>query len=93
MEPFLEVRGYSLSSIKFPFRLVYYFLFFSELVVKGLSPFVKINLPAESYSIKYINMNLTFSSKKARQEIKFKPIFSPEEAKQRSLQYYKHVPL
>ncbi|XP_053394154.1 3 beta-hydroxysteroid dehydrogenase/Delta 5--_4-isomerase-like [Mercenaria mercenaria] len=93
MEPFLEVRGYRLSSIKFPFRLVYIFLLFSELVVKALSPLIKINLPAESYSVKYINMTLTFSSMRARQELGFKPIFSPEEAKQRSLLYYKHMEL
>lgn len=93
MEPFLELRGYSLSTIKFPFRLVYSLLLMSELIVKALSPLVTINLPAESYSVKYINMNISFSGQRAREELGFKPIFTPEVAKQRCLLYYKHMKL
>lgn len=93
MEPFLEVKGYRLSTFKLPFRLVHIFLLLSEFVVKALSPFVRIKLPAESYSVKYINMNLTFSRKKATKELDFQPLFSPEVAKQKSLMYYKHMEL
>lgn len=93
LSPFLEVRGFKLSTFQIPYELVYNMLVVAESVVKFLSPLVKISLPTESYSVKYINMNLYFKNTKAKEVLQFTPIFTPAEAINRSLEYYKTVKL
>ena len=93
LKPYLEVRGFKLSSFKLPFTLVYNMLVLAEMVVNFASPLVKITLPTESYSVKYINMNLYFKNTKAKEMLHFTPIFTPTEARHKSLEYYKNVKL
>ncbi|WAR23439.1 3BHS1-like protein, partial [Mya arenaria] len=93
MKPFLEARGHQLSTFKLPYNLVYYSLLFAEWIAWVISPVYKISLPAESYSVRYINMDLFFSRKKAETELGFKPIFSPKKAIQMCLKYYRDLNL
>ena len=93
MEPYLESRGFSLSRIYLPYSVVYGLLFLTELILKALSPLVKIHMKSASCSIRYINTDLYFRSEKARRMFNFTPIYSPQEAKERSLAYYKDLKL
>ncbi|KAK7088143.1 hypothetical protein V1264_022093 [Littorina saxatilis] len=93
LEPFLESRGFSLSQTYIPYSLVYWSLYVTEMVLKALSPLVKLHLKTASCSIQYINMDLYFRSEKARSVFGFTPVYSPAEAKERSLAYYKSVKL
>lgn len=93
MKPFLESRGFVLSSYKIPFSLVYWPLVFFEFVLKLLSPLVRINLQTASCSVKYVNMNLYFNGDKAQKLLEYSPLFSPSEAMKLSLNFYKHMKL
>ena len=93
MEPYLESRGFSLSRIYLPYTAVYGLLFLTELLLKALSPLVKIHMQTASCSIRYINTDLYFRSEKAQRMFNFSPVYSPQEAKERSLAYYKGLKL
>jgi len=93
MEPFLAAQGFQMSRFRLPYTPVYYGLVVAEWIAWLLSPFVHLSLPTESYSLRYINMHLYFSGRKAEQELGFKPIFSPKLSLHRSLQYYKSLKL
>ena len=93
LRPFLESRGMRLSKYKLPYFLLYNIVYVLEVIVKCLSPVVKVQLPTESYSIKYINMNLCFRGDKARKMLQFNPIFEPNVARQRCAAYYMNVNL
>ena len=93
LKPFLELRGFRLSSFHLPYDFVYNVLKLVEAVVKFLAPLVKIRLPTESYSVKYINTNLYFRNAKAKEVLKFQPIFTPSMALNNCLKYYKNVKL
>ncbi|KAH3696194.1 hypothetical protein DPMN_083659 [Dreissena polymorpha] len=93
IKPFLEIRGFKLSTFSLPYGLVYYGLLGLEWIAKLLSPIYRITLPAESYSIRYINMDLYFSREKATRELGFQPIFFPKDAIARCLSYYRDVKL
>ena len=93
LKPFLELRGFRLSSFHLPCDLIYNALVLAEAVVKFLAPFVKLSLPTESYSVKYINTNLYFRNTKAKDVLNFTPIFTPSVAINKCLNYYKNVKL
>ncbi|XP_033748087.1 3 beta-hydroxysteroid dehydrogenase/Delta 5--_4-isomerase type 4-like [Pecten maximus] len=93
MQPYLESRNYTLSSYRLPCGPVYYGLYLMELVLHLLAPLIKINLPTASCSVRYINMDLYFNGSKGRRLLGYQPLFSPQEANKKSLEYYKHVKL
>ena len=93
METFLQSRGYALSRFYIPYSVMYGLMYLVELVLKALSPLVKIHLKESSCSIRYINTDLYFCSEKAQRMFNFTPVFSPQEAMKRSLAYYKSVRL
>lgn len=93
MQPYLKCRGYSLSEYYLPFSLVYGTVYLLERLLYALSPLIKINLGTESCSLKYINMDLYFKGDKAIRMFDFHPVFSVQEAQQRSIAYYRTVEL
>ena len=93
MTPFLEIRGFTISFFALPFTPVYYVLKFLEMLVQAVSPVYKINLPSESYTVKYLNIDLYFSRNKAEKELGYRPIFTPRIAMEKSLPYYRDLKL
>ncbi|GFO44274.1 hypothetical protein PoB_007077900 [Plakobranchus ocellatus] len=93
MRPYLEARGFRLSEDRLSYTLVHSAVRVAEIVAKGLSPIYKLNLPVQSYSIMYINTSIHFRAEKARKMLGYEPIFTPSEARQASLEYYKTVDL
>lgn len=93
MEIFLKGRNYKLSKYKIPFSIVYYPVLMLEWFLHVLSPLVRIYLPIVSCSIKYINMNLHFSGKKARERLGYHPIYKPNESIEKCLDFYQNVKL
>ena len=91
--PYLESRGFSISQIRLPYTVVYGLLYLVELVLKALSPLVKIPMKATSRNIKYLNTDIYFHAAKAQRMFNFTNLYSPQEAKERSLAYYKAMKL
>lgn len=88
MEPFLHAHGFKLSNKAVPYRLAYGWMYAMELLLKALSPLVKIHLKQASCSIQYINMDLYFKPNKAKRMLKYKPPYTPAEAHECSMAYY-----
>jgi hypothetical protein len=93
MKPYLSSRGYRLSTWSIPYPITYWSLCLVEMVLWLISPLIKINLKVTSCSVRYINTDLYFSYQKARRLLNYWPIFSPQVAHQRSLEYYKFTKL
>ncbi|CAG2253676.1 unnamed protein product [Mytilus edulis] len=93
MRIFLETRHLQLSKYKIPYSSVYYPVLILEWILYILAPIHKVSLPVVSCSIKYINMNLYFSGRKARDQLGYEPVYTPEESISRSLKYYASVKL
>ena len=93
MRPYLEVRGFRLSEDQLSYALVHSAVRVAEVLARGLSPIYKLNLPVQSHSLQYINTNIYFSGEKARRVLGYEPIFTPIEARQACLEYYKTVDL
>ncbi|XP_046569762.1 3 beta-hydroxysteroid dehydrogenase/Delta 5--_4-isomerase type 4-like [Haliotis rubra] len=93
LSPYLACRGFTLSKIYLPYSLVYGCMCFVEMVLRWLSPLKRINMSTPACSVRYINMNLYFSSKKARKLLGYNPIYSPAEAEARCMPYYKNIEL
>ncbi|RUS69954.1 hypothetical protein EGW08_022281 [Elysia chlorotica] len=93
MRPYLEARGFRLSEGRLSYALVHSAVRVAEVLAKGLSPVYKMNLPVQSHSVQYINTSIYFSGEKARRVLGYEPIFTPYEARQASLEYYKTVDL
>ena len=93
MNPFLKARGFSLSHRSAPYPLVYAVLATAETICRLLKPIRKVELPFALCSLIYVNRNLYFSRKKAESMLEYKPLFSYEEAMERSLKYYEALDL
>ncbi|XP_059149046.1 3 beta-hydroxysteroid dehydrogenase type 7-like [Physella acuta] len=93
IRPYLEARGFRLAPRPLPYPLMHGAVSLAELFVKGLSPLVRLSLPAQSHTLQYINTDLYFCGNKARKMLNFEPIFSPNEARAQSLKYYTAVNL
>ncbi|GFR85883.1 3 beta-hydroxysteroid dehydrogenase/Delta 5--_4-isomerase type 1 [Elysia marginata] len=93
MRPYLEARGFRLSEGRLSYALVHSAVRVAEMLAKGLSPIYRLQLPVQSYSVQYINTSIYFSGEKARKVLGYEPIFTPNEARQSCLNYYKTVDL
>ncbi|XP_046551098.1 3 beta-hydroxysteroid dehydrogenase/Delta 5--_4-isomerase type 1-like isoform X2 [Haliotis rubra] len=91
--PFLRGRGFRLSTYRIPFFIVYSAVRFTEGLLWLLSPLTKIDLGFSAFSIWYANMTLTFKSKKARHELDYSPLFTPEESTAQANDYYSKLTL
>ncbi|XP_067650338.1 3 beta-hydroxysteroid dehydrogenase/Delta 5--_4-isomerase type 2-like isoform X2 [Haliotis asinina] len=92
--PFLRGRGFRLSTYRIPFSIVYSAVRFTECLLWLLSPITKIDLGFSAISLWYsINTTLTFKSKKARLELDYSPLFTPEESTVQANDYYSKLTL
>ncbi len=83
----LEACGFRLG-YRVPFHLVYCVVFVLELLLTLLSPLVKINLPTSISMLNYINHNYSYRRDRAAQELDYHPLFTYQQAKDHSTQYY-----
>ncbi|KAG8173564.1 hypothetical protein JTE90_021687 [Oedothorax gibbosus] len=91
---YIESRGYKVSDYIFPYWLAWIVLSLLAMVVSMVNLFVKfeVEIPPVS-SLNYLCSTFFFNRSKATLRLDYQPLYSPEEAKQLSLEYYKNVPL
>lgn len=88
--PFLEASGYKISRFALPMTLViivFLWLFYILKCIKVFFP--KVNYPVSVSAVKFFKKSYIFSDAKARKELGYIPLFPPDEARERSLLYYK----
>lgn len=91
--PYLQCKGYRLSNRSYPywiFMLIFHLLVLFIRVTWSLYP---ISLPAglTPANVKYICNTYFFNRNKAILRLNYDPIYSHEEAQERSIQYYKKL--
>ena len=91
--PFLEARHYRLLPFRIPFIVIHVVIFIIEHLLHLLAPLRKINLELSLSGLKYSSKTYYFSRKQAEEMLGYKPLFTYEEALERSLKFYEKLEL
>ncbi|KAM5256295.1 3 beta-hydroxysteroid dehydrogenase/Delta 5--_4-isomerase-like isoform 2-T2 [Ctenodactylus gundi] len=75
------------SSLSLPLSLKYWLAFLLEMVSFLLSPIYKYRPPFNRHLVTLLNSVFTFSYKKAQRDLGYEPLFSWEEAKQKTTEW------
>ncbi|XP_077988153.1 3 beta-hydroxysteroid dehydrogenase/Delta 5--_4-isomerase type 1-like [Glandiceps talaboti] len=90
-KPFIEARGHKVSNYSIPFWVMYLVALFLEIFCFLLSPIKRIKIPFTRGSLYYMKHDHYFNYSGARKHLDYHPIYTPEEAKQRSMVFYKAI--
>ena len=88
MDHFLGACGYSLSSTRASYRLVYPMMFIAENFFKLIAPIYKVNLMTTLSSLTYMNRSYFFKRDKAETMLGYEPLYSWKESFVMSADYY-----
>ena len=88
MKPFLEARGYSLSSRSVPYPIAYAFLWAREWLLWLIRPFHWVNHSNPLCSLIYVNKSFFFDRSQAEKLLDYHPLYDFSESLSRSLPYY-----
>nr|XP_006820765.1 PREDICTED: 3 beta-hydroxysteroid dehydrogenase/Delta 5-->4-isomerase type 2-like [Saccoglossus kowalevskii] len=91
IKPYVEDRGIRISDVVVPFWIMYCVALFLEFITFILKPFTSLNYPLTRQVLYSMYVHHNFNYNGARKHLKYKPIFTPEEAMQRSLVYYRSI--
>lgn len=94
IQPYVEAKGLGFSSFTIPYWVAWIFLSLICLGIKLISFFypLKVDVPSVEM-LNYICSTFFFNRSKATLRLDYEPIYTPEEAKERSLPYYKNLTL
>ena len=92
-EPFLNACGYTVSKWQFPFWAFYCILCIIQLLCILVRPLVKVGPPSAwtRGSMMFLRRNLSFKRDKAETQLGYKPIYSFQQALERSAPFYAKV--
>ena len=91
LEPYLNDRGYRLTSWSIPFPLIYAAFYVTETFLKLISPLYKINMSTPRCSLVYMNNSYTFNRGSAEKWLGYTPLYSYDDALKRSREYYRNL--
>ncbi|XP_077983163.1 3 beta-hydroxysteroid dehydrogenase type 7-like [Glandiceps talaboti] len=94
MKPFIVARGYRVSKLRIPYWLIYCIYWIMGMFCLLLKPMKRINMNTTT-DVLYCTFGAghSFNSRLAKQLLDYKPIFTPQEAIERSLKYYSNINL
>lgn len=89
LRPYLEAAKVKLSDYVYPYWLVYFGLIFLTFVLRLISPIYKpkIELPTPGM-VAFLCSTIFFNRSKATLRLNYQPIYTPEEAKQKTTEYF-----
>ena len=94
MEPFLKARSMKTSGFMFPATLAIIFVLFLYMMSRLLRPLVHIRNPfPHPATLYFIVCFYSFNRLKSTLRLGYKPLFNPEDSVNKSLEYYRDVPL
>lgn len=91
MKPFLESKGFTLSSRPIPYALAYTALWAREWLLWLARPVHRVNHDNPLCSLVYVNKTLYFDRSRAERFLDYHPIYDYTESLARSLPYYKNL--
>lgn len=89
VQPYIEARGFAVSAYIIPYWLAWFFLSiicFGIQMINILVPF-EVDIPSVNM-LNYMCSTFFYNRSKATLRLDYQPIYTPEEAKERSLPYY-----
>ncbi|XP_070539338.1 3 beta-hydroxysteroid dehydrogenase/Delta 5--_4-isomerase type 1-like [Ptychodera flava] len=89
--PYLEACGCRLSDYMIPFWAIFLIVLFFEIATFLLWPIKRIDVPMTRGTLYYMKHDHYFNYDGARKHLGYRPIYSPEEAKARSMVFYKSL--
>ncbi|KAH3885325.1 3 beta-hydroxysteroid dehydrogenase/Delta 5--_4-isomerase type 2-like isoform X2 [Dreissena polymorpha] len=87
-EPFLKASGFRLSRSVLPYWLALLVFYVMFIILRVLRLFGNFNYPVCVKSVHFSKTSFIFVDKKARDELGYSPIYSPDIAHTRSMVYY-----
>lgn len=93
VEPFLQVRGFHLSSFRLPFSPLYHMFRLLQGVLWLIGKICKINMAISPAAILYTNQSVYFKRKLAEEKLSYKPKYNYSESLEKSLTFYRNVSL
>lgn len=92
-EPYLAAKGYAIPWIRIPFPMIYPIACFVEdifTLVKALAPSLvkNVDLKLTRRALHGTCVSQWFDTDKARRLTRYRPLFSPMEARQRTIEYF-----
>jgi len=92
IQPFIEARGFSVSSHIIPYWIAWLILSFICLILRIINIFFEYQPDIPNvYQLNYMCSTFFFNRSKATLRLEYQPIYTPEEAVERSLPYYSTV--
>lgn len=91
LQPFTARLGYKYSSIGVPCWLLFSLAYILEWIAWLISPIIRMNLVLRTASVTVATTTLTYSRKKAEEQLDYQPLYSHEEAIERSIPYYRKI--
>jgi len=86
---FLERTGYSMSKFRLPLPVLIISFFFLYYLIKLVRVLLKVNYRVSSAALYFFKKPYIFSGVKAREKLGYQPLYTPEQAFTRSMEYYK----
>lgn len=91
-EPFLEARGFRMSAYVIPYWLALIVLSVVCFFIRVINIFWRVEFDVPSVDmLNYMCSTFFYNRSKATLRLDYQPIYTPEEAKERSLPYYANV--
>ena len=90
VQPFTRARGYRQMPVVCPFLIVFFVAYILELIAHLLAPLFKFDFGVSISGLKYSEGQYYVNSRAATKMWGYQPLFTHEQAMQRSLNYYKN---
>lgn len=91
---YLESRGFKVSDYVFPYWLAWIILSLICFFISIVNLFIKLDVDIPSVAqLNYMCSTFFFNRSKATLRLDYQPIYTPEEARELSFEYYSKVPL
>lgn len=94
-EPYLKARGFRLSDRQYPYWIFIIIFALFTWIISLVRSFYEIKLPQNltPANLRYLCNTYFFNRNKATLRLDYEPIYNHDEALERSLPYYKSVPI
>lgn len=93
VEPFLEVRGFHLSTFRLPFPPLYHTFRLLHGVMSLFRKISEINMVHSPSAIRYTNQSVYFKRMLAEEKLNYKPKYNYSDSLEKSLTFYRSISL
>lgn len=88
-KPYFEIFDIVVYRSFLPYWILYFFIQLVQIILYLISPLKKVQFPLTLSTLIYTNLKLSFDGSKAKDMLKYNPLYTPEESFRRSVEFYR----